>query len=130
VNSGASCPANDGTYNPDQGDTLILDVQQILDFTTDTNSAQWMDLSGDGCAIAGVGPASGLSNSGECLDVAGNTVALAASGAVGSENGPLFDFSFTARLRNSVSGPNPLQGAVCEDPPVIDFTGTAIRCLE
>lgn len=130
VNSGASCPANDGMFNPDQGDTLILDVNQILDFTTDSNRAQWMDLSGDGCPIAGVGPASGLSNSGECLDLAGNTVGIAASGAVGSNSGPLFDFTFTARLLNSISGPNPPQSATCDDPPVIDFTGTAIRCLE
>lgn len=130
VNSGASCPANDGMFNPDQGDTLILDVNQILDFTTDRNSTQWMDLSGDGCAIAGAGPASGLSNSGECLDVAGNTVGIAASGTVGSESGPLFDFTFTSHLLNSISGPNPPQGATCDDPPVIDFAGTAIRCLE
>ena len=125
-----SCPAADGMYNPENGDTLFLDVQQILDFTTDTNMASWMDLSGDGCPLAGVGPAAGLASTGTCWDIAAQTIGIAASGTVGGASLPLHDFTFTASLPNSVSAPQPPQNATCESPPVIDFDGTDIRCLE
>jgi hypothetical protein len=126
----ASCPAADGMFNPDNGDTLILRVEQIFDLTTDTNMANWMDLSGDGCPLAGVGPAAGLSSTGTCWDIAGQTIGVAASGTVGSASPPLHDFTFTATLLNSVSAPQPSQGATCDSPPPIDFDGTVIRCLE
>jgi hypothetical protein len=116
-------------FNPDT-DQLILRVQQILDFTTDTNAASWMDLSGDGCALAGMGPAVGLSNTGTCWDIAAATVELAASGTVGSASATLFDFTFTTLLPNTVSAPQPLSGATCASPPAINFAGTAVRCLE
>lgn len=125
----ASCPADDGMYNPDT-DLLVLDVNQILDLTTDTNDAQWSDLSGDGCPIAGRGPLAGLSNTGICLDLAANTIGIAASATVGSANAPLFDFTFSARLLNSISGPNASTGATCDSPPLINFNGTVVRCLE
>jgi hypothetical protein len=127
LSSSAMCPASQ--FNPDT-DLVVLDVNQILDLTTDTNRAQWMDLSGDGCSIAGSGPAAGLSSTGSCMNLSTNTVTLAASGTVGSQNTPLFDFTFTSTLPNSVSAPNPPLGATCDSPPAIDFTGTVTRCLE
>jgi len=127
LSSSAMCPASE--FNPDT-DLVVLDVNQILDLTTDTNQAQWMDLSGDGCSIAGSGPAAGLSGTGSCWNLSANTVTFAASGSVGSQNTPLFDFTFTATLPNTVSAPNPSLGATCDSPPPIDFTGTVTRCLE
>src|SRR6185436_17589497 len=58
----------------------VVAFPQILDFTTDTNSADWSDLDPDGCCLAGSGPSSeqacafgggstsGLSSTGTCLD--------------------------------------------------------------
>ena len=127
TNNPPQCPSSE--FHPGT-DLLVLDVTQILDLTTDTNKAQWSDLSGDGCPIAGRGPAAGLSSTGACWDLSANTVGLAASGAIGSQNTPLFDFTFTAMLLNAVSVPNPPLGATCEAPPPIDFTGSVTRCLE
>jgi hypothetical protein len=126
----ASCPAGDGTFNPENEDTLILRVEQIFDLTTDTSMASWMDSSGDGCTIAGAGPPSLPLSTGACWDIAAQTIGVAASGTVGSASPPLHDFTFAATLLNSVSTPEPPQGATCDSPPAIDFTGTAIRCLE
>jgi hypothetical protein len=109
---------------------LILSVEQILDFTTDTNTVDWMDLSGDGCPIAGMGPVTGFTNTGTCWDIAGMTMSIAASGAVGSASAPLYDFSFTTLLPYTVSAPAPPSGATCDSPPPIDFSGTTVRCLE
>jgi hypothetical protein len=125
----AMCPPADGMFNPDV-DQLILQVNQILDFTTDTNTSSWMDLSGDGCPIAGSGPPQGFSNSGTCWDMAAGTVGLAASGAVGSDALPLNDFSFTTILPNTIMQTGPSTGATCASPPAINFNGTAVRCLE
>jgi len=122
------CPSSE-PYNPDT-DLLVLDANQVLDLTTDTNTSVWMDLSGDGCAIAGRGPAAGLSDSGVCLDVAAQTVDLAAAGTIGSRSNPLYDISFSASLPNSFTGPQPPSGATCESPPLVDYDGTVIRCLE
>ena len=127
LSSTAICPAAE--FNP-ATDLVVLDVNQILDLTTDTNRAQWMDLSGDGCSIAGSGPAAGLSGTGGCFDLGAKSVTLAASGPVGAANPPLYDFTFTGTLPNSVSAPNPPLGATCASPPLIDFTGTVTRCLE
>jgi hypothetical protein len=124
------CPSADGEYNPENGDQLILSVEQILDFTTDTNTVDWMDLSGDGCPIAGMGPVTGFTNTGTCWDIAGMTMSIAASGAVGSASAPLYDFSFTTLLPYTVSAPAPPSGATCDSPPPIDFSGTTVRCLE
>ena len=126
VSTPPMCPGTE--FNPGT-DTLILRVQQVLDFTTDTNAASWMDLSGDGCAIAGTGPAAGLSNTGACWDIAGQSIGIAASGTVASASSPLFDFTFSTTLPNSVSA-EPPRGATCDSPPAIDFDGTVIRCLE
>ena len=43
-----TCPAADGEYNPET-DQLLSRIEQIFDFTTDTNTVDWADLSGDGC---------------------------------------------------------------------------------
>lgn len=125
-----SCPAADGTYNPENGDTLILDAQQILDFTTDTSAASWMDLSGDGCAFAGNGPALPFPNAGACWDIAAGSIRIAASGIVAFASAPLFDVSFYTVLPYRISAPEPSQGATCASPPPINFDGTAVRCLE
>lgn len=124
------CPAQDGTYNPEDGDTLISEFDQILDFTTDATTTMWEDLDGNSCAIAGVGPPGGFpSASGACLDLTNNTVTTVASGPVGSIGGPLFDITFLTSLPNAFTGPDALTGATCDDPPVIDFGGTGSRCL-
>jgi hypothetical protein len=125
----AMCPSADGMYNPGV-DQLILQVNQILDFTTDTNTSSWMDLSGDGCPIAGSGPAVGFSNRGTCWHIVGGTVVLAASGTVGSDALPLYDFSFTTLLPNTIEQTGASTGATCASPPAINFDGTAVRCLE
>jgi hypothetical protein len=124
------CPAQDGTYDPENGDTLISEFDQILDFTTDAATAKFEDLDGNGCAIAGAGPAVGFpSASGVCLDVENKTVTNVASGAVGSIGGPLFDLVFLTILPNAFTGPEAPSGATCNDPPVLEIGGTGTRCL-
>src|SRR6185295_10631524 len=89
----------DGTFDPGQGlfsdDFLVTRFPQVLDFTTDTNTARWEDLDGDGCVIAGRGPRAGLVNTGECLDLNAQTLTLAASGTVGSAGSPIFDLTYS-----------------------------------
>jgi hypothetical protein len=51
-----SCPDADGVFNS-PGDTPILLISQNLDFTTDVTTSNWTDIDGDGCSIAGAGPA-------------------------------------------------------------------------
>jgi hypothetical protein len=124
------CPAEDGTYNPENGDMLISEFDQILDFTTDATATQWQDLDGNDCSIAGVGPPGGFpSRSGVCLNLDDNTVTTVASGPVGSIGGPLFDLTFLSTLPNAFSGPEEPTGQTCQDPPAINFAGTATRCL-
>jgi hypothetical protein len=133
--SGDSCPANDGTYdtspNPDPltDDLLIVKFRQVLDLTTDTASARWADLDGDGCAIAGRGPAGGFSGTGRCLDLETGTVDTVDAGPVGSSGAPLFDATYVTRAPNSIDGPAAPLRAVCASPPEINFHGTATRCL-
>ena len=124
-----TCPAADGEYNPET-DQLLSRIEQIFDFTTDTNTVDWADLSGDGCTIAHTNPPIRFSNSGTCWDIAGQTMTIAASGALGSASAPLYDTSFTAVFPSTVSAPAPPSGATCAAPPPIDFAGTTVRCLE
>jgi hypothetical protein len=124
-----TCPAADGEHNPET-DQLLARREQILDFTTDTNAVDWADLSGDGCTIAHMDPPIGFTNTGTCWDIAGQTMSIVASGAVGSASGPLYDLSFTAFFPSTVSAPAPPSGASCDAPPPIDFAGTTVRCLE
>ncbi len=121
------CPDGDGTYDAGT-DTLITQFPQILDFTTDTNTATFTDIDGDGCSIAGFGPTM-LSASGECMDIAGATVTTGAAGTIGSPALP-FDITFSTTLPNSVTGPEPSSGATCASPPAINFNGTATRCIQ
>ena len=124
------CPPADGEYNPET-DTLVARVErQFIDFTTDTNAVDWMDLSGDGCTIARMDPLIGFTNTGTCWDIAGQTMSIAASGAVPSASPPLYDLSFTVLFPNTVSAPAPPSEASCDSPPPIDFAGTTVRCLE
>ena len=123
-----ACPAPDGEYNPGM-DTLIVQFPQILDFTTDASTARWEDIDGDGCAVAGT-PLMSTSTSGVCLDTAASTVTIAAAGPIGSAGAPLFDILFRTQLPSTLSGPEEPMGATCEPAPVIDFGGTATRCIE
>ncbi len=124
-----TCPAADGEYNPET-DQLLSRLEQNFDFTTDTNTVDWADLSGDGCTIAHADPPIRFSNSGTCWDIAGQTVTIVASGALGSASQPLYDTSYTGIFPSTVSAPAPPSGAVCDAPPPIDFAGTTVRCLE
>ena len=110
-------------------DTLVLRINQILDFTTDVSTASWADIDGDGCTIAGAGPASGLTRTGTCIDTSAMTVTTAATGTIGSDGSPLFDLTFATLLPNAVTGPEAPLGATCTTPPVINFTGLATRCI-
>jgi hypothetical protein len=131
--SGDSCPANDGTFDPGddpvQDDFLIGGFVQVLDLTTDTAAASWTDIDGDGCSVAGRGPAVGFSRTGVCLDLAAGTVTSVAAGLVGSSGPPLFDITFSASFPSTFVGPNPPLEATCPAPPPIHFAGVTTRCL-
>jgi hypothetical protein len=118
----------DGVFNA--GDMIITEFDQVLDFTTDEAHASWGDIDGDGCSLAGSGPAAGQPLiKGECLDTTLMTVKTVAAGGFGSDGLP-YDGSFSTSLPNTVAGPGPLSGAVCGSPPAITFAGgTDTRCL-
>ena len=122
-----TCPDVDGVF--DGSDTLVLVINQNLDFTTDVSTSSWADIDGDGCSIAGAGPAAGLTRTGACLDVITGAVTLVGSGTIGSDGAPLFDLTFAARLPNTLVGPAPFTGETCGSPPGVDFDGTATRCI-
>lgn len=125
----------DGTFDPDASnpDLLITEFPQILDFTTDRTTTKWMDLDGDGCSIAGAGPASGFGadphSTGVCLDLDDNTVTTVASGPVGSTGSPLFDLTYLTFLPNQFGGPDAPLNATCDNPPAINFAGTTSQCV-
>jgi hypothetical protein len=56
-------------------------------------------------------------------------VNIAASGTVFSSGGPTYDLLYTTVQNNTQSGPSPAGGATCPSPPVLNFNGTANRCL-
>jgi hypothetical protein len=122
------CPDPDKTYNAGT-DTLLASFPQTLDLTTDKATAQFVDIDGDGCKKSGLGPNGPYSSTGQCIDLTSNTVTVAASGTIFSSGGPTYDLLFTTIQNSTVSGPGPLQAASCDQPPVINFTGTANRCL-
>lgn len=128
LDEGFSCPDPDGMF--DGGDTLILQIPQILDFTTDISTASWSDIDGDSCSIAGAGPAAGLTRTGICIDTSAMTVTIAATGTIGSAGSPLFDLTFAALLPNGFSAPTASGGATCDTPPIVNFTGAATRCIQ
>jgi hypothetical protein len=115
----------------DQGvDAIITQFNQVLDFTTDTTHSMWSDIDGDGCSIAGGGPAAGQAAiTGTCIDLTNGHVTTVASGGFGS-NGIPNDGSFSTTLPNIVTGPDPALNATCAAPPAINFAGTATRCLQ
>jgi hypothetical protein len=125
----------DGTFDPGavEPDLEITRFPQILDFTTDRSTAKWADLDGDGCSLAGAGPASGFDadphSTGVCLDLDNNTITTVASGPVGSTGSPLFDLTYLTFLPNQFSGPEAPLNATCDSPPAINFAGTASRCV-
>jgi hypothetical protein len=140
----AMCPDPDGTFNPG-ADILVVSFPQTLDFTSDTTIGDWADLDPDGCCIAGAGPASvsnpctpsggtGLTSTGTCINLAGigtpgSDVTTVAAGAIGSSGSPLYDLTFVTTLPNEMSGQqNPL-GADCATPPIVNYGGTATRCI-
>ena len=127
-----SCPDGDGVF--DGADTDILLIDQNLDFTTDVSTSSWSDIDGDGCSLAGAGPAAGFTRTGVCLDLGLNTLTTAGTGTIGSDGSPLFDLTFATRLPNTVSAPAAFGGAVCGSPPVVTFPtglvpGNATRCI-
>ena len=122
-----SCPDRDGAYDPGT-DSLVMQFPEILDLTTDTNYAAFADIDGDGCSQAGSGPPTWRAT-GACWDVGAATLGLGLAGIVGSGS-PLSDVVFgSCELRNAITGPEPSSGAICDNPPAIDFNGTATRCM-
>jgi hypothetical protein len=139
-----NCPDADGAFSA--GDTLVLQFPQTLDLTTDTAAGDFADLDGDGCCLAGAGPASVLSGdctpgsgmggnsaAGRCLDLEQSTVTGAAAGAIGSAGAPLFDLTFASVLPGSFVRTGDVAFVVCEDPPLLPIgalAGTvASRCV-
>jgi hypothetical protein len=62
--------------------------------------------------------------------MAGADTTTVASGTIGSKGSPLYDITFATTLPNEVSGPSGMPTAVCASPPVINFTGLAMRCID
>jgi len=125
--SGFSCPANDGMVNP--GDSIVSQFVQVLDFSTDTASAKWMELDGDGCFLAGQGPLAGHSETGTCINLGTGATTTVAAGNAGSGAGPFYDLTFANKIPNLMTGPTALTGATCPSPPPINFAGTVVRCV-
>ena len=128
-----SCPAVDGTYDPDDGDVLIQEFTHTLDFTTDATQANWVDLDGDGCSLAGTGP------SRQPVPFGGGHV----SEVCRPEPSPwwrpgrsvppwvlLRDVTVTTTLPNTSSGPAAPLNAVCDMAPPLSVGGTTSRCIE
>jgi hypothetical protein len=125
--SGYACPG-DGSFDPEAGDELLLAFPQVLDFTTDTNTARWADLDGDGCSISGFGPREGFSSTGSCLDLETKTLVVAAAGPA-SSTASIGDLSFSTLLPSTLSGPRAALGASCESPPAVAIGGVVHRCI-
>ena len=51
------------------------------------------------------------------------------SAAPPAEKGPTYDLLFETVQNSTVAGPDPSGGTTCALPPVINFTGTATRCI-
>jgi len=124
------CPG-DGVFNGD--DTVVAEFDQILDFTTATGAGKWMDLDGDGCPLSGLGPPEGYAATGTCIDrTKVNTTevcgTIVATGEFASTGGT-FDGSFSTTLPNTISAPAAPIGATCTTAPMINYSGTATRCI-
>jgi hypothetical protein len=120
-------PMNCGTGMPDI-EPIVAEFDQILDFTTDNASARFMDIDGDGCSAAGPIPGGPFSDTGVCIDIPGMTVTTVAAGEFGSTGGT-FDGAFITKLPNVITGPDPLLGATCPSPPLINYSGLQTRFI-
>jgi len=127
VAADTSCPDSDGTYNVGT-DTQLAAFPQTLDLTTDTATARFTDISGDGCAKSGLGPNGPFSKTGACIDTGAGTVTVAAAGTIFSSGGPTYDLLFSTRQPATISGPT-AGSSSCGSPPLINFGGLASRCL-
>jgi len=119
----------DGVFNG--GDAVITEFDQILDFTTSQAHSSWSDIDGDGCSLAGGGPAVGQpSQTGVCINFVNNpdTVTTVAAGGFGSTGVP-DDGSFSTKLPNTFTLTGAFAGDTCPSPPAINFAGTATRCI-
>jgi len=153
--STGGCP--DPDMNETGGDdTIITSFPQTLDQTTDRATAEFNDNDLDTCFMKGVGPAGpyttnqlctaagspyacctgagagtcvGNGATGQCIDFNAGTTTVAGGGTVFSSAAPLHDLLFTNILPSTISGPAAFGGATCGVPPVINFTGTAQRCI-
>jgi hypothetical protein len=139
-----ACPDPDGTFDPGT-DTFIVSFPQTLDFTSDATMTDFSDLDGDGCCLAGAGPATGTTSdcsqggtgpvggSGTCLDLDRGTVTTAASGPIGSKGAPLNDISFVTVLPNTFRRTGDFEGTTCADPPILPAGSSepslATRCV-
>jgi hypothetical protein len=124
------CPDADGMFNPGT-DTLITQFPQTLDFTTDTNTASFVDLNADGCKRGGgLGPDGPTTATGACLNLGNGTVTTGAAGTVASAGAPAGDLLFSTTLPNTFAQTGPFAGATCASPPVIPLGGgTDMRCF-
>jgi hypothetical protein len=124
------CPDPDGVFNPGT-DMLVTQFPQILDFTTSTNTASFVDLNSDGCKRGGgLGPDGPTVATGACLDLSGGTVTTGAAGTVASSGAPAGDLLFSTTLPNSFASSGAFAGATCASPPLIPLPGgMGMRCF-
>jgi hypothetical protein len=124
------CPDPDGTFNAGT-DTLVTQFPQTLDFTTDKNTAAFVDLNGDLCKRgSGFGPDGPFMATGACLNIGGGTVTTGAAGTVASSGSPAGDLLFSTTLPNTFAQSGPYAGTVCGSPPILPLpTGAATRCF-
>jgi hypothetical protein len=125
-----TCPDPDGVYDAGT-DSLVTAFPQTLDFTTDTNTASFVDLNGDLCKRgAGFGPDGPFTATGVCLDNGLTTVTTVASGTVASSGTPAGDLLFTTTLPNTFASTGAYAGTVCGSPPILPLpTGMGMRCF-
>lgn len=122
-----SCPDSDGSF--DANDTLLTRFPQTLDFTTDSNTARFADMDGDGCSKSGIGPTGPFTATGACINFTTGSVAVGAAGTIFTSAAPIFDLLFASQVPGTLSGPAAPGGSTCAAPPVIDFDGLATRCF-
>lgn len=123
-----SCPDLDGTFDPGF-DTAVASFDQTLDFTTDSVTAAFADLDGDGCAKSGIGPLGGFARTGRCLDEVSSALTTVSAGVIFSSVAPLYDVAFAATLPGTLGSPDPLGNASCATPPAHNFAGLQTRCI-
>jgi hypothetical protein len=124
------CPDPDAVFNPGT-DNLVTQFPQTLDFTTDQNTASFVDLNADGCKRGGgLGPDGPTTATGACLDLATGAVTTGAAGTVASAGAPAGDLLFSTTLPNNFANSGAFQGTTCASPPVIPLRGgMGMRCF-